>query len=454
MEIDTLFNNPDDWFTHSETLTESSLEDRLTFLLETFRHPSFTPDFAADAGVGDVLITIMGDLESEKRFDELIELQQTISTLQPEFYAKEFVYINDTLLAYALFTNNEALAKDLFAPFVEDPTRDIDVYLPLLRLIVLYGKGEWVYDIVLKNYQTIKHTDGFMGEPHSDLAVYTWHQISELAYKKSKETGIFDLDAWLIESAKFDFGALDTESQERLLQLFTQPVPDKATLITQFQQDSHSLLRSLSPYFMRDNYDNKGIPFIISGTIWDLMMDYWFKGSGKKASFNLTTTSFDKYCGGLAGFFGQYYCNAVASIYGAYHVYDFLHRIGLIDDTLYKNALTGIRFCHQSVNRSGNRVWRNGFPKYWAKPDAMTDIEYAINNQVIDASFAHVEVIERKKETTDDLVRKMVEAAKSSPLLKPKPISKPKPIATTPKVGRNEPCPCGSGKKYKHCCGK
>ncbi|MFA7522036.1 MAG: preprotein translocase subunit SecA [Halothiobacillaceae bacterium] len=24
----------------------------------------------------------------------------------------------------------------------------------------------------------------------------------------------------------------------------------------------------------------------------------------------------------------------------------------------------------------------------------------------------------------------------------------------TPKVGRNEPCPCGSGKKYKHCCGK
>ena len=22
------------------------------------------------------------------------------------------------------------------------------------------------------------------------------------------------------------------------------------------------------------------------------------------------------------------------------------------------------------------------------------------------------------------------------------------------KTGRNEPCPCGSGKKYKHCCGK
>ena len=28
------------------------------------------------------------------------------------------------------------------------------------------------------------------------------------------------------------------------------------------------------------------------------------------------------------------------------------------------------------------------------------------------------------------------------------PLRKPK------KVGRNEPCPCGSGKKYKKCCGK
>ena len=26
-------------------------------------------------------------------------------------------------------------------------------------------------------------------------------------------------------------------------------------------------------------------------------------------------------------------------------------------------------------------------------------------------------------------------------------------VRTERKVGRNEPCPCGSGKKYKNCCG-
>ena len=29
-----------------------------------------------------------------------------------------------------------------------------------------------------------------------------------------------------------------------------------------------------------------------------------------------------------------------------------------------------------------------------------------------------------------------------------------KPAKTAAKVGRNDPCPCGSGKKYKNCCGK
>ena len=27
-------------------------------------------------------------------------------------------------------------------------------------------------------------------------------------------------------------------------------------------------------------------------------------------------------------------------------------------------------------------------------------------------------------------------------------------IVKGPKIGRNDPCPCGSGKKYKKCCGK
>jgi SEC-C motif domain protein len=32
--------------------------------------------------------------------------------------------------------------------------------------------------------------------------------------------------------------------------------------------------------------------------------------------------------------------------------------------------------------------------------------------------------------------------------------AKARPVRVGPKVGRNDPCPCGSGKKHKKCCGK
>ncbi|TET60949.1 MAG: hypothetical protein E3J47_06135, partial [Candidatus Stahlbacteria bacterium] len=41
--------------------------------------------------------------------------------------------------------------------------------------------------------------------------------------------------------------------------------------------------------------------------------------------------------------------------------------------------------------------------------------------------------------------------AKKTKVTKKKITKKPEPEI---KVGRNDPCPCGSGKKYKKCCGR
>ena len=47
-------------------------------------------------------------------------------------------------------------------------------------------------------------------------------------------------------------------------------------------------------------------------------------------------------------------------------------------------------------------------------------------------------------------IRKQQEAA----IAASRSAEKPKPIVSGDRVGRNDPCPCGSGKKYKKCCGK
>jgi preprotein translocase subunit SecA len=59
----------------------------------------------------------------------------------------------------------------------------------------------------------------------------------------------------------------------------------------------------------------------------------------------------------------------------------------------------------------------------------------------------------RESRSTDgatDTQRAMDQAARQQTGERPK----PQPVHVEKKVGRNDPCPCGSGKKYKNCCGK
>ena len=66
----------------------------------------------------------------------------------------------------------------------------------------------------------------------------------------------------------------------------------------------------------------------------------------------------------------------------------------------------------------------------------------AINDERVDQRFD-------KKREKEDRIKSGLPGEDEEPL--PPPV---KPIHTEQSVGRNDPCPCGSGKKYKKCCGK
>lgn len=82
----------------------------------------------------------------------------------------------------------------------------------------------------------------------------------------------------------------------------------------------------------------------------------------------------------------------------------------------------------------------------------------SIKNEII-KTLHIIELRDEKEEEIKRLeneLKKVEEELKSQAVLQHKEEveSKPTPIVNTKKPKRNEPCPCGSGKKYKHCCGK
>lgn len=54
-------------------------------------------------------------------------------------------------------------------------------------------------------------------------------------------------------------------------------------------------------------------------------------------------------------------------------------------------------------------------------------------------NFGHVSVIDQQRA----VLAKAIVARPTKPV-----------VNGGPKIGRNAPCPCGSGKKYKKCCGE
>ena len=77
--------------------------------------------------------------------------------------------------------------------------------------------------------------------------------------------------------------------------------------------------------------------------------------------------------------------------------------------------------------------------------DAFQNMIYAIQYDTVSMMYrVKVQVVEKPKERTDILNATHGDEAPA----------KNKPKVNAEKVGRNDPCPCGSGKKYKNCCGK
>ncbi len=81
-----------------------------------------------------------------------------------------------------------------------------------------------------------------------------------------------------------------------------------------------------------------------------------------------------------------------------------------------------------------------------------TTIKKNVVRQVFSVQFYTAEEIEEIKRQQQAMLEAQIEAHKQAQKLAEE--GKHAPIRrTTAKVGRNDPCPCGSGKKYKHCHG-
>jgi preprotein translocase subunit SecA len=90
--------------------------------------------------------------------------------------------------------------------------------------------------------------------------------------------------------------------------------------------------------------------------------------------------------------------------------------------------------------KSADAYKRSGYEKFQI---LLETIQHDVANTVF-----HVALVQKDAKAPESPMAKAGLGSKGN--------SKPRQAAAVAgkKIGRNDPCPCGSGKKYKHCCGK
>jgi len=73
--------------------------------------------------------------------------------------------------------------------------------------------------------------------------------------------------------------------------------------------------------------------------------------------------------------------------------------------------------------------------------------------QVREARPAQRMDLSRLKTQKDEVVSRSQSAQQDPTKQDTRELQRPEPVRVEKKVGRNDPCPCGSGKKYKNCHG-
>ena len=493
--MQTIFNDADAWCAHLDTIEK---RDKLVaFWQETIEQPPFPQEFVDSTEMGMFLLEFTEPLLHRKQYDTALQIRNTIKAQQPVLYNEEFIHLDAAFIEYALYTKNDTLFEELMATMVEFPCEDIDVFLPALRKTALYGKRTQLVNYCATTHDTIFHYDGFIGDVAGRLRVYIMTDWAQTVCDNYLQTGVFDHSTWQTNPL---INYFDKDSITSAFEVaFSGEIQEMPEWKTHFTGKGKPIFSDMICYFYR--FMHGKMSFSAAHCIWDLYLRFWIR-TGKKAGnkpaksfFRFTQKEFEDACAQQMSFFSDYSCNTNAQIFGANYAYDFLKAVGLIsseEHDFLMDLVTASQNKYLATWVGKSHFWQYGFLANWQKADSMPQATYDHLLDIIATNFATMPDLSEddntiKKTTAADafegLVRSLMpKGADADAVLKainsrkvaesddnellemidddddkPQRPSEPAynyvPIRTEPKIGRNEPCPCGSGKKYKKCCG-
>lgn len=462
-------------------------EDPLDIFDETceFFSQELPQEFFDDYDPVDVILDTMGHQDDAKNFKNIIKFIDIVKNKQPEIYNEGFVYINDFLVEYYCFHQDTSKVEEAMSLYIDNPLEDYDSYLKAYRTLIFYQHSELLNRAIGENYLDVSTSNRIIGGAY-DLAISKFYMTLQETFEDKNEA--FDKVDFSSKVETYEF-ELDDNLLSALHKSISQSQLSVKDLNTLFVEDRVSLIVILRGYFLRYMRE-RGFEFYLSGHIWDKMLEHWEEKKNKAKSFDayfrVTSVSFEEYLVGFSDMFVSNKPEMIATLWGSVYIYDFLHQLEIIPTVVYEDFLkTAQKLKGTLIGTFTPDLWRSNFVHHWMKADSVSDNEFREEHNIFTKSISikYEDFSVTSEELSDELSKigplaDYIIKGGESRMIKddfsffdklfkdnaerydddeeyiPFEEKHLEPVRIEPKVGRNDPCPCGSGKKYKKCCGK
>ena len=435
-------------------------------------------EFTENYNVEEVILETRGHQETAKNFENVIKFTELLQRKHPKLYKANFQYFDDFLIDYYCFYKDYKKVAGSFSNFILKPIRDFDQYLISFRKLLYYGYTDILNKAITKNYKKVATSYKLLGNAGHDLALSKFYLTLEEFYLSDN----FDTTTFLKKLNKYDFdfnthflSALEKGMQEQI---------QKENIVNDFFKDRHNFIITLEIFFLKYMQERK-MSFAISGRIWEKILSFWSENNNLKKCkpdnyFDVHINKFEKYLSSLSGdMFIDNKSEMIAVLWGSVYVYDFLKKIEIITQNTFDNFIKITRILKGKViGQFTSDLWNSNFVHLWEKPDSISAIEFIEEEKIFTKSilFTHQKFTSLQSEISKELANigelstHIIEGGKTDENKYNTSLLdnffdtnqannmhreyRKEPIKAEKKVGRNEPCPCGSGKKYKKCCGR
>lgn len=474
----------------------------LKFIAEQGREPDWRwlDDVYESADVSDL----------EKRMGLLEDFVSWFPQNYPKWYQEVSDMYEEDLITYHLYTNNDAKLKERL-DFIRDwAEKGYDFSFDNLYSRLLYY-GHFT-ELLNMSKQMYKLTADEISQPEKNkLLSGVFLQNLEDTYRHYKKTGEFNLDK--LRAFDREFGINIGDIEENLMVDTLQNPLDSDDVLAKFKAGGsyRYTLTLLGVHFSKYMFDEYQMPFMLSDDLWDAVITKFLFGESQQCNefFYMDLAKFDKDLDmRLAGTMGaEPLFELFARVFALDYIYEFLKAKNLISAEGAREMRENNKFLRRKmVIMAAEFLWELSFVFDWPKPEKWKNLKplFEASTQFMDEAErkeqfdAHFltdpesdrvleevrEIYEGREDFFEDEIDEdflrgledegLFESEEFRQLLENEGLDKEgflevvhnkdnwddtedsshseTYIRKSSKVGRNDPCPCGSGKKYKKCC--